>query len=112
MCAAIDSEAASRGFLTSDEREKNRKIELEEDLVVFKEMLADGTTPFGSKHMPIDIARMIAQTICPDTLLKEEIELLKSEEGQAHLYVTMLKDAHATEVLVGGGRGIFRRKEM
>jgi len=60
-------------------------------------------------HLPDDVARMIAAKVCPDSILKEEIMLLKTWAGQSYMHNKMYKEAKAKEAIEGVSPGIFRR---
>ena len=77
-------------------------VERSEDEEAYKEMLADGIDLFSwvENRMPRDIADMIAGTLIPNTLLKEEVALLKTEEGQNYMLSRMYKVSRTRQSLI------------
>jgi hypothetical protein len=65
-----------------------------EDREAHQAMIADGIDLFRCENsLSIDIAKMIINTLVPNILLKEEIALLKTEEGQNYMFSRMYKVA-------------------
>jgi hypothetical protein len=60
------------------------------------------------KFLPINIARMIAEMLVPNTLLKEEIALLKTEEGRAYMFKRMY-DIYSTNERVSNQDSVVKR---
>ena len=82
----------------------------EEEKIAYEELKNEGFDPFCNGHMPPDLARMIVGELCKDSLLKEEISLLRDEEGQAYMFMRLFKDDVAKAAIQKGGGGIFRRE--
>lgn len=78
--------------------------------LAYEELKSDGFDPFCSGHMPPSLARMIAEELCKDSLLAEEIRLLRDKDGQAYMLKRLLKDDVAKGAIQKGGGGIFRRE--
>jgi hypothetical protein len=99
-------------FLLSDEEKAARKAE---DEAAYDEMVADGIDVFaylagesGENSLPRDIARMIAETLIPNTLLKEEIALLKTQEGRNYIFERMYDVAKTKEAVRKGNCNVKR----
>lgn len=92
-------------FLLSDDERAARKAE---DEAAYEEMLADEIDVFALDYLPPDIARMISKTLVPNTLLKAEIELLKTEEGRGYMFERMCDVARAKKAVADGNSVVKR----
>lgn len=101
-----DEEEYDYNIPTDEERAARRA----EDEAAYEEMLADEIDVFDwvENSLPRDVASMIAETLVPNTLLKEEIALLKTEEGRNYMFSRMYGVAKTRKALMDGNSSVRR----
>lgn len=101
-----DEEEHDYNIPTDEERAARRA----EDEAAYEEMLADEIDVFDwvENSLPRDVASMIAETLVPNTLLKEEIALLKTEEGRNYMFSRMYGVAKTRKALMDGNSSVRR----